>query len=150
MSILMWWSLSVAPRFSQCELCFHFKSDLANAASMEERLGILMRYRKHLADQYQDRSICWGLQELCLDEMSNLLVLQTDGMDQAKFRLPRDPKLRASAAVCLAWTCWFLCNRVTCGGNLKHWTGFKCLRPTEKRPKVKVHGVWCFGILVCE
>ena len=107
-----WCVFWVAPRFSQCELCFHFKNALANAETMEERLGTLVRYRKHLADQYQDRSICWGLQELCLDEMSNLLVLQTDGMDQGKFRLPRDPKLRASAAVCLAGTCWFLCHGV--------------------------------------
>lgn len=31
--------------------------------------------------------------------MSDLVVCQVDGMDQGKYRLPRDPKLKATASV---------------------------------------------------
>jgi len=86
-------------RFSQCELCFHFKQGLAAAKNLEEKLGILVEYRRHLADQYQDRTLLWTLQEAAVDDMSDVLVMQLDGMDQGKFRLPRDPGLRCTASV---------------------------------------------------
>ena len=34
-----------------------------------------------------------------MDPMSDIIVMQTDGMDQGKFRLPQDPKLRATASL---------------------------------------------------
>ena len=86
-------------RFSQCELCFHFKRDLASAKNIEEKLGTLIEYRRHLAEQYQDRSLLWMLQEASLDSMSDVLVCQIDGMNQGKFRLPRDPGLRCTASL---------------------------------------------------
>ena len=88
-------------RFSQCDLCFHFKDALANAKNVEEKLGTLVEYRKHLAEQYQDRALLWSLQEASLDPMSDVLVCQLDGMDQSKYRLPRDPRLRCTASVTL-------------------------------------------------
>lgn len=72
---------------------------MANAKSMEEKLGALIEYRKHLAAQFADRAISWQLQQLASDPMSDCIVMQIDGMDQGKFRLPRDPKLRATASV---------------------------------------------------
>ena len=87
------------PRFSQCDLCYHFKDSLANAKNLEEKLGTLIAYRRHLAEQYQDRTLLWTLQEASLDSMSDLVAMQLDGMDQAKFRLPRDPRLRSTASL---------------------------------------------------
>ena len=88
-------------RFSQCEQCFHFKRDLASARSLEEKLGTLLEYRRHLSEQYQDRTLLWMMQEASLDPMSDVLVCQIDGMDQGKFRLPRDPGLRCTASLYL-------------------------------------------------
>ena len=89
-------------RFSQCDLCYHFKDSLANAKNLEEKLGTLIAYRRHLAEQYQDRTLLWTLQESSLDSMSDVVVMQLDGMDQGKFRLPRDPRLRSTASLNLA------------------------------------------------
>ena len=83
---------------------------------MEAKLGALVEYRKHLASQYADRSICWMLQQLSLDPMSDVVIMQIDGMDQAKFKLPRDPKLRATASLA-----------------------------SYVRPNLKLHGLWIFG-----
>ncbi len=66
---------------------------------MEEKLTTLLEYRKHLSDQYADRAALWSLQEAAVDEMADLLVCQLDGMDQAKFRIPRDPRLRCTASL---------------------------------------------------
>ena len=76
-------------RFSQCELCFHFKDAIAKAASLEQKLATVLQYRKHLSDQYADRCICWTLQELACDSMSDLLVIQVDGADQSKLSSKR-------------------------------------------------------------
>lgn len=88
-------------RFTQCDLCYHFKDAIQNATNLEEKLGALAQYREHLSSQYADRTIQWGLQELAVDPMSNLIVMQIDGVDQAKYKIPRDPKLKATASVFL-------------------------------------------------
>ena len=147
-------------RFTQCDLCYHFKDAINNAANLEEKLGALVKYREHLSSQYADRTIQWGLQELAVDPMSNLIVMQIDGMDQAKYKIPRDPKLKATASVILELCHYmfvvflvmnFYFNTVL---NLVNPPGkFKCdifgtwlkLRPSAKRPKMKVHGLWIFG-----
>lgn len=133
-------------RFSACELCWHFKNDIAQAKSLEERLGQLIKYRQHLADQYQDRVISWGLQELVLDDPSDLVVIQVDGLDQAKFALPRDPKLRATSSV--SFRC-ILVMGVTRALQRRFENSSRfCIgakRPTAKRPKLKIHGAWAFG-----
>lgn len=85
---------------------------------MEAKLGALVEYRKHLAAQYADRSICWLLQQTSLDPMSDVIIMQVDGMDQGKFRIPRDPKLRATASLA-----------------------------SHIRPNLKLHGLWIFGAL---
>lgn len=103
-------------RFTECKPCWHFKDGIANALTMEEKLGMLLEYRQHLASQYADRSICWMLQQLPVDPMSDCVVMQIDGMDQGKFRFPRDPKLRASASLA-----------------------------SFERPILKLHGLWIFG-----
>ena len=112
--------LLLALRFTQCELCYCFKEAIKNSDSLEQKLASVLAYREHLSAQWRDRCICWSLQELALDHMSDVLVIQVDGLDQSKFRLPRDPALRATASSALV---------------------------QAQRPKIKVHGVWCFGPL---
>ena len=94
-------------------LCFQFKESIAKAPSLGEKLASTLQYRQHLSDQYSDRCITWALQELALDDLFDLCVMTTDGMDQGKYALPRDPHLRASAAA----------------GKLR-----------QNRPRIKVHG----------
>ena len=106
-------------RFTQCEICFQLKKSISDAKSMEQRLGALVEYRSHLASQYADRALNWSLQECGGDEMADLIICQIDGMDQSKFRLPRDPQLRSTASLA------------------KHI-----------RPSLKVHALWIFGFLV--
>lgn len=89
--------------FSQCEICKNLKEDLSNKAlSFDQKLEALQLYRAHLHDQFCDRSICWRLQSEGADPSTDLLVIATDGLDQAKFALPRDPNLRSSAYLILA------------------------------------------------
>lgn len=58
-------------------------------------------YRSHLHDQFCDRTICWRLQADSSDPTTDVVTICTDGLDQAKFALPRDPQLRTSAALIL-------------------------------------------------
>lgn len=107
-------------RFTQCDICCHLKDAMANAPNLESKLGALVQYREHLASQYSDRTIQWALQELALDPMSNCLVAQLDAMDQAKFKLPRDPKLKATASVILfLWLVNFSVLLVRCVSCMK-------------------------------
>lgn len=71
---------------------------------MEQKLADLKEYRSHLHSQYVDRSIQWSLNELSEDHNSGTLVILVDGVDQAKFRLPRHPGLRAVSSLCLGFS----------------------------------------------
>ena len=70
---------------------------------MEEKLADVKAYRDHLRSQYVDRSIQWSLNELSQDHTSGTLVILVDGLDQAKFRLPRHPGLRPVSSMNLSW-----------------------------------------------
>ena len=58
---------------------------------------------------------CWRLQAESSDPSTDVVTICTDGLDQAKFALPRDPQLRTSAALILGSKSLFL---VPCFG----WT----------------------------
>ena len=84
--------------FSHCEICKNLKDDLSNKRlTFDQKLGALQLYRSHLHDQFCDRTICWRLQSESADTSTDLVAIATDGLDQAKFALPRDPNLRSSA-----------------------------------------------------
>ena len=88
--------------FSQCEICQTLKSDLSDKAlNFDQKLGALQMYRAHLHDQFCDRTICLRLQAESAYPSTDLVTICTDGLDQAKFALPRDPLLRSSAALTL-------------------------------------------------
>ena len=65
------------------------------------KLAAVKTLRQHLHDQFVDRSIQWSLNELSRDYSSQTLVILTDGIDQAKFRLPKHPGLRAVSSMLL-------------------------------------------------
>lgn len=69
---------------------------------MEQKLGSLHIYRGHLHDQYADRCALWKLQAEAAEPSSQILFISTDGLDQAKFALPREPGLPANAHLRLA------------------------------------------------
>lgn len=86
--------------FSTCEVCYAFKQQLSNRSlSMEQKLGTLSGYRKHLYDQFCDRTQMWSMQAESQDPNSSLLVIRTDGLDQSKFALPREPELRVNSGL---------------------------------------------------
>jgi len=82
---------------SKCPDCEHFKELNRRSTARSDQDTILKAYRQHLAAQYADRAVAARLSlrgrasvhgDLPLDE--SLLVLCMDGMDQAKFRAPRN------------------------------------------------------------
>lgn len=88
--------------FSSCEVCTALKGQLNNKSfSLEQKLGSLKLYRAHLHQQYSDRCCMWTLQSQSQDGCSDVLFISTDGLDQAKFALPREPGLRANASLIL-------------------------------------------------
>ena len=151
--------------FTTCEVCCAFKTQLQDRSlSFEQKLGCLQGYRSHLHDQYCDRTVIWTLLSEGCDPQSRILMICTDGLDQAKFALPRDPLLRTNAGLTLAhwfvyfgfsypnepiipiwsprkwwpWSLLFL-NPFGCLGNL---------RSKHQRPRLKIHGVWAYGYVV--
>lgn len=86
--------------FTTCEVCFALKGQLNDKSlSMEQKLGSLKLYRAHLHEQFCDRTIIWRLQSESSDPTTDILVISTDGLDQSKFALPREPELRNNAAL---------------------------------------------------
>lgn len=97
-----WIILNPHPRFSRCEFCFHQSQQISDrSASLEEKLHAVKVYRDHLYSQYCDRSIQWSLEEASRDPSSGVLSILLDGMDQAKFRLPKHPGHRAVSSMTL-------------------------------------------------
>ena len=86
--------------FTSCEVCTVLKQQLNDKTyGVEAKLEILKQYRQHLHSQYSDRTCLWMLQSQSCEPNCEVVYIATDGLDQAKFSLPRHPDLRASAAV---------------------------------------------------
>ena len=84
---------------------------------MDIRLGALKLYRQHLLSQYADRCGLWSLKAASGDSFSGVLCIMTDGMDQAKFQLPRSP------------------------GLVSAYRTSKLVRP-----RLAIHGCWAFNV----
>ena len=96
-------------RFTVCDLCEHYKAALQDSSlSMAEKLGSLRSYRSHLRDQYTDRSILWQLCDLSYAHEGDLMVIWIDGMEQAKFAIPRSRGLKTASALIRGCTYDFL------------------------------------------
>ena len=82
---------------SKCPDCEHFKELNRRATARSDQDAILKSYRLHLAAQYSDRAVAAHLSLRSrasvrgeVPSQESLLVLCMDGMDQAKFRAPRN------------------------------------------------------------
>ena len=127
-----WWALG-GVRFSRCEVCWQLSRQLNDrTVSLEIKLGAVQKYRDHLHSQYVDRSIQRSLNELSRDTGSGVLVVLVDGLDQAKFRIPKHPGLRAVSSLPPGFvSCWSVRQR----SNLV-------------RPSLTIHGSWAVGALI--
>jgi hypothetical protein len=92
---------------SLCTACEGFKHELRRAKGVLERQSIIEAYSVHLQGQWKDRMVYWAARSmscqwvmatLSLDSLSSalsacqsmsLLTVISDGMDQAKFCIPR-------------------------------------------------------------
>lgn len=142
--------------FSQCEVCWTLKSQLnSKTLSLDQKLGCLHQYREHLHDQFCDRSVIWKLQAESADPNTDFVIISTDGLDQSKFTLPRDPHLKASAALSFELISTFFLSSNSCFFSFLQVEPLKLigtipiiapmLREKHQRPRVKVHGAWAFG-----
>lgn len=86
--------------FTACDLCSLYKEQLASKSlSFDQKLGSLKLYRRHLHDCYCDRSVLWKLESESRDPNTDVLYITTDGLDQAKFALPRFPQHKTTSAM---------------------------------------------------
>ena len=141
--------------FSTCEVCYSFKRQLQDKAlSLEQKLGCLQGYRKHLHDQYCDRTCIWTLQSQGSDPQSGILLICTDGLDQAKFALPRHPDLRVNAGLTLLYAGKsndFLVDIVAMSMvSVPHTHVCHCASPSKgEAPTPTPEGSWVLGVWIC-
>ena len=96
---------------STCWVCHRLKAKLRHAQGVAEHAVTADKLMRHLAGQFQDRSVYWALRTRAKRNM-DVLVAITDSMDKAKFALPRftDAKVpkdlaRLNRPVCELTTC---------------------------------------------
>jgi hypothetical protein len=87
--------------FSQCSTCWKAKKAInairvTSCAELEEKFAAHSAYKQHLNIVFNDRQVSWMARDMAMaSQGSDAFVIFTDGMDQAKARLPRDPMLRS-------------------------------------------------------
>ncbi|CAE7297739.1 unnamed protein product [Symbiodinium sp. CCMP2592] len=89
--------LSFRPRSShaQCTQCLRHKTMISGLAHhLRARQAAQDRYFEHLTAQYRDRLQYWEARGRSQLRGTDLTII-IDGIDQSKFLVPRDPKLRA-------------------------------------------------------
>ena len=89
-----------ASQHAECTICWGLKKDIASARTLRDREVLVQRYVAHIWSQWSDRQIWWSLCTLSVSWFeaqklargfiaSSMCCLIIDGMDQAKFRVPR-------------------------------------------------------------
>jgi hypothetical protein len=71
-----------------CRSCFEFKAAIRHAKSIQAQAEAQFEYLEHLNHQYRDRLVYWQLRERAIHN-KDLICMIHDGMDRAKFRMPR-------------------------------------------------------------
>ena len=90
---------------AECSTCSGLKNEMKTAPSYRSRVEVLERYAEHLLLQWLDRQVWWALglvsvswfqkssqlgREAAFASVSlSCIAIIIDGMDQAKFRIPR-------------------------------------------------------------
>ena len=98
-------SFRTKTQHATCDICIGLKRDIKEAKSLNARRLPLERYIDHIFRQWTDRVVYWALCELSvswarhqmqtgykmswLSVATSVVVIIVDGLDQAKFRLPR-------------------------------------------------------------
>ena len=69
----------------QCQTCFELRGKTYNKwARPEDKLGWARLWRKHLREQYEDRSVYWALRLASQDFDATVSVIIIDSMDKKK------------------------------------------------------------------
>jgi hypothetical protein len=88
---------------------------------LEIKFAAAKAYRLHLADQFRDREVMKALHSASLSSevLEDTVIMLGDGMDQARWRLPRDPHLRTAMSMtkakrpsCVVHCIWALNRRL--------------------------------------
>ena len=82
----------------RCKICARHDEERAQATSQEDRLRVGLEKRQHVEDVLADRNVSVRGNEIAErdaqcpseDGLDKMLKVQIDGMDQAKFRCPRN------------------------------------------------------------
>jgi hypothetical protein len=90
---------------AECDMCVGLKRDIKLARTFPERHGLMQRYMSHIFSQWRDRMVWWSLCTLSVQWSSQSMAIGArmqaisvgasciaviaDGVDQAKFRVPR-------------------------------------------------------------
>lgn len=90
---------------AECDVCIGLKRDIKVGRSVSERNGLVQRYMTHIFNQWRDRMVWWaictlsvewtikslsfGAKAFNLSVGASCLAMIVDGIDQAKFRIPR-------------------------------------------------------------
>ena len=120
-----------------CDVCESLKSQLHNKdIPLAVKLGCVKSYRAHLRDQYTDRSLLWQLCDLSYSREGDVCVCWLDGMEQAKFQVPRSRGLRTASATCPAFICCSACFQ-------NH--SFHCLSVSILNNFKIIHFIECFN-----
>ena len=117
---------------------------------MEQKLGCLEAYRQHLHDTFCDRTMIWSMQAESADFNSSILVIATDGLDQSKFALPREPEMRINSGLTFrsnGMIFQMFCNtlKILLVNLVLDLPAPASLRAKHQRPRMKVHGTWAMG-----
>jgi hypothetical protein len=93
-----------AGQHANCDVCVHYKNELRKLHGPTARALVIEEYNNHLLNQWLDREVDMNLASLSIEcanavvsgqIMSSLskrlssFLLRVDGVDQAKFRVPR-------------------------------------------------------------
>jgi hypothetical protein len=128
-----------------CSTCTDFKQQLSKARFPEDRQSILEKYTAHVVGQWLDRQVYGNAMSVSLEcrrlidsgeRMINLAMtvsqvcMAVDGMDQAKFKVPRilrqtkslDSLIRPALHVQGAWAHGFGYHMAVMDADMKHDT----------------------------
>jgi hypothetical protein len=84
------------------------------------------------------------------DFNSSILVIATDGLDQSKFALPREPEMRINSGLTFrsnGMIFQMFCNtlKILLVNLVLDLPAPASLRAKHQRPRMKVHGTWAMG-----
>ena len=140
----------------QCQTCYELKEKTYRThASLEEKMAWARRWRDHLRDQYEDRTIYWGLRFASRQSDSTVLVLIIDSMDKKKCAWPRysfakrpheidglkpRPRMTLTCAIAHGWLTGFYVAPETLSHGSNAFMEVLCIVLSKVRDMCRVQG----------